>query len=186
VHSFERRDRERDIAEGRGPAAPTEPLHDEIVLVEGELVPPHAEAIEVDGEPNDSPRTELGAILAERQRCCPSRGRAEADAAAILAAGYRPPARELTAPDPVERADELDALPIGSIVLHSECTRFPDPCVWARYVAAVKTTDAGNIEFAYWGTPHVDDDLYTSADLVAHFDAQLGGSLVVVHEPEAP
>jgi hypothetical protein len=48
-----------------------------------------------------SDRDTLAELLASRQRCCPSPGRAAADADAVLAAGWRPPARV------IETAEQL-------------------------------------------------------------------------------
>lgn len=59
---------------------------------------------------SNEPRDQLAAILAERQRCCPSTGRAQANADAVIAAGWRPPPRV------IETLAELEARPEWSIV----------------------------------------------------------------------
>ncbi|WP_280470978.1 hypothetical protein [Nocardia cyriacigeorgica] len=75
-----------------------------------------------------SPRDHLADLLAARQRCCRSSGRALADAAAILAAGWRPPTCEIT--DPAE----LEALPVGSVILAG---------TWA--MQSVRADDSGRV-----------------------------------------
>jgi hypothetical protein len=58
-----------------------------------------------------SDRDTLAELLASRRRCCPSPGRAAADADYLIERGWRPPAQV------IESAEEWEAVPPGAVVV---------------------------------------------------------------------
>ncbi len=95
----------------------------------------------------------------------------------FLAAGVRPPAREITT------AAEADALPVGTILAHPDCPD-PEPCIWVRVCSAVEIEEdpAGgtrdDIHWTAWGDEYT---RYDSEDLEGHAD--FGGRLLAVYVP---
>lgn len=75
--------------------------------------------------------------------------------------GWRPPPRVIETTD-------LDALPVGSVVLHSPCGDSMS-CVWVKYSAEDWATDGG-------------EQIYDVDDIDGHLS--YGGTLTVLHEPE--
>lgn len=82
-----------------------------------------------------SDRDTLAELIDAHSFQAPSYSEEAADA--VIAAGWRPPARE------IEKQADIDALPVGSIVhdaFAAACTRVhPDPVVgWVRATSAVR------------------------------------------------
>lgn len=83
---------------------------------------------------------------------------------AIIAAGWRPPPR-------VIEGAELAALPVSSVVEHTECSE-EGPCIWTRV-----TSD-------WWCLAGTGRN-YSTSDIEAHRYMQaIASPLTVLHEPE--
>ncbi|WP_043654407.1 hypothetical protein [Nocardia thailandica] len=98
-------------------------------------------------------------------------------AASILAAGVRPPAREITT------AAEADTLPVGTILFHVDCPN-PDPCIWRRACSPSEVEDeidGGTHDHIHWAAWGDEDERYDGADLEGHADC--GGPLLAVYIP---
>ena len=104
-------------------------------------------------------------VLADKLAECSYEGMSARETAdALLEAGVRPPARVIESPE------DLDALPIGSVVLHAPCSAEGAVCVWTNpYMAG------------HWAFPG-DDAEYDSEDIICH-GLNPGEHLTVLHTP---
>ncbi|MFD3594303.1 hypothetical protein ACFWU5_16390 [Nocardia sp. NPDC058640] len=96
---------------------------------------------------------------------------------AVIASGWRPPAREITT------AAQADTFPVGTILLHADC---PDdgPCIWRRACAPSEVEDAidgGAFDHIHWTVWADHETRYDSEDLECHADH--GGTLLAVYVP---